>query len=146
MIGLNVIWVFSPDCKKVLMCKRHKEPYKGLYNLVGGRIESGEEGMDAAYRELSEETGITDITLHHLMDFTYYKHGSSPRFTDGDVRLEVYFGKLNHTVEVSGDEKELVWLDTTEDFFDYNRFAGEGNIGHIFEVIKRFRENEVQNV
>jgi len=149
MFGLNVIWVFSPDYKKVLMCKRHKEPYKGLYNLVGGKIENGENSMDAAYRELAEETGITDIILCHLMDFTYYNHVENRHFThggDGCVRVEVYFGKLNHAVEVSGDEKELVWLDTTENFFDYNRFAGEGNIGHIFEVIKRFRENEVQNI
>jgi 8-oxo-dGTP diphosphatase len=137
MQGLNVIWVFSPDCGKVLMCKRHKEPYKGLYNLVGGKIENGEVGMNAAYRELAEETGITNITLYHLMDFTYYRNENSRIFMDGDVRVEVYFGKLNEAVEVQGDEKELVWLDVSENFFDHSRFAGEGNIGHIHEIIKK---------
>jgi 8-oxo-dGTP diphosphatase len=44
---------------------------------------------------------------------------------------------LNHASEFSGDEKELVWLDTSENFFDYTRFAGEGNIGHIFEINKK---------
>jgi len=78
MIGLNVIWVFSPDCKKVLMCKRHKEPFKGLYNLVGGKIESGENNMDAAYRELAEETGF--IT------------GESITIDGGMSRLMVYHG------------------------------------------------------
>ena len=56
MQGLNVIWVFNPTNNKVLMCKRHKEPYKGLYNLVGGKIEPDEDGLAAAYRELQEET------------------------------------------------------------------------------------------
>jgi len=61
MQGLNVIWVFNPTGEQVLMCKRHKEPYKGLYNLVGGKIEPNEDGLVAAYRELAEETGITDL-------------------------------------------------------------------------------------
>lgn len=38
MQGLNVIWVWNPAADKVLMCKRRKDPYKGLYNLVGGKI------------------------------------------------------------------------------------------------------------
>jgi 8-oxo-dGTP pyrophosphatase MutT (NUDIX family) len=38
-------------------------------------------GLDAAYRELFEETNISsdNIELHHLMDFTYY---------DADILLE----------------------------------------------------------
>jgi 8-oxo-dGTP diphosphatase len=128
LTGLNVIWVFNPTRDKVLMCKRHKEPYMGLYNLVGGKIESDEDGITAAYRELREETGITDIELRHLMDFTYYQKDA--------CRVEVYVGTLKHEVEVSGDEKELVWIDVCEDFFDMNRFAGEGNIGHILEIIR----------
>ena len=129
MQGLNVIWVFNPTADKVLMCKRHKQPYKGLYNLVGGKIDAGESGLTAAYRELQEETGITDIKLHHLMDFTYFMKDS--------CRVEVYFGKLPHDVAVCGDEKELVWLGINEDFFDMTKFAGEGNIGHIYEIIKQ---------
>ena len=130
MQGLNVIWVFNPTADKVLMCKRRKEPYKGLYNLVGGKIEPGEDSLTAAYRELHEETAITsgDISLVHLMDFTYF-------FADS-CRVEVYVGTLEREVSVHGDENDLVWLDVTEDFFDMTKFAGEGNIGHIYEIIK----------
>ena len=128
MQGLNVIWVFNAAADKVLMCKRHKEPYKGLYNLVGGKIESNEDGHTAAYRELKEETGIENIELVHLMDCIYYLSDS--------CRLEVYVGKLDRDVSVCGDEKELIWIDVNENFFDMTRFAGEGNIGHIFEQIK----------
>ena len=131
MMGLNVIWVFNPTADKVLMCKRHKEPYKGLYNLVGGKIEPNEDGATAAYRELHEETGITDIKLIHLMDMTYFL---------SNICLEVYVGCLNHDAIVNGDEKELVWIDVTENFFDMSRFAGEGNIGHIYEQIKINRD------
>ena len=140
MQGLNVIWVFNPTTDKVLMCIRRKEPYKGLYNLVGGKIENGEDSLTAAYRELHEETGITanDITpLVHLMDFIYYSHGNNSIFLADTCRVEVYFGKMIAGIEVSGDENELVWLNVSENFFDMGRFAGEGNIGHIYEVIKQ---------
>ncbi len=135
MTGYNCIMVYSPDRTRVLMCKRTKEPYLGLYNLVGGHIDEGESGEAAAYRELFEETGITadDITLKHLMDFTYYNQ---------DCYVEVWCGRLKSDVQVRGDENPLFWIDITEgrDFFTMEEFAGEGNIGHMLEQIKQFGE------
>ena len=59
MQGYNLIAVYNQTADRLLMCKRKKDPYKGLSNLVGGKIESGEDGVTAAYRELWEETGIS---------------------------------------------------------------------------------------
>ena len=39
MQGYNCIMIFSLDGEKLLFCKRTKNPYKGLYNFVGGKIE-----------------------------------------------------------------------------------------------------------
>ena len=50
----NVIVIFDKDFRKTLMCKRTKEPYKGMYNLVGGKIEKENDGLNEAYRELQE--------------------------------------------------------------------------------------------
>ena len=124
----NVIAVFDTSGEHILMCKRRKNPYKGLYNLVGGKIQSGENGLNAAYRELEEETSISknDIILTHLMDFTYYLP---------NIRVEVYVGRLNKAVAVCGDENDLEWMEINQNFFDISRFAGEGNIGHIMEHI-----------
>ena len=68
MRKLNLIVVFSENLDNVLFCIRAKEPYKGLYNFVGGKVEEGETNDDAAYRELFEETGISrkDIKLEIL--------------------------------------------------------------------------------
>ncbi|WGU94518.1 NUDIX domain-containing protein [Paenibacillus dendritiformis] len=133
MQGYNVLMIYNKDMDRLLMCKRLKDPYKGLSNLVGGKIERGETGMEAAYRELLEETNISqeNITLHHLMDFTYYVH---------DCYVEVYVGKLKCDVVISGDENELYWSDLNQDFFDTTLFAGEGNIGHMIEQVKMSKD------
>ena len=133
MQGYNVIAVFNEKADRMLMCKRRKDPYKGLSNLVGGKIEKGEEGLRAAYRELREETSITenDIVLSHLMDFTYYFD---------NCYLEVYVGKLNKHIDVCGDENDLYWSDLGRNFFDSTKYAGEGNIGHIMMHIEMHKK------
>lgn len=124
MQGYNLIVVFDENEDKMLMCKRKKEPYLGLSNFVGGKIEENEIGLDAAYRELFEESGIKkeDIILTHLMDFTYHID---------ECYVEVYVGKLNKMVAVQGDENDLYWSELDKDFFNPDKYAGEGNIGHI---------------
>ena len=42
MRGYNIIVVYNENADKILMCKRKKEPYKGLANFVGGKIEKNE--------------------------------------------------------------------------------------------------------
>ncbi|MCM1064191.1 MAG: NUDIX hydrolase [Eubacterium sp.] len=133
MQGYNVIVVYSQEEDKLLLCRRRHDPYQGLSNFVGGKIEAGEDGMAAAYRELKEETGITpeDIRLTHFMDFTYYVEG---------CYVEMYVGKLNKSVEVWGEENELYWSGLDCDFFDMKKYAGEGNMGHMIELVRQYRE------
>lgn len=134
MQGYNIIMIYNQNMNELLMCKRLKNPYKGLSNLVGGKIDIGETGVDAAYRELFEETSISkkDVTLHHVMDFTYYYQ---------DCYVEVYAGRLINNLMVSGDENDLYWSDLNQNFFDKTRYAGEGNIGHMIEQVNMFKED-----
>lgn len=124
----NVIVVFNEDKSKLLMCVRTKEPYKGMYNLVGGKIES-EDSLNEAYRELFEETNISknDISLTYFMNISYIKWNKE---------IEVYYGVLNNDVELVREVNELKWVSVNDNFFDMNKYAGEGNIGHIVEEIK----------
>ena len=128
MQGYNCIIVYEKNENDILFCKTLSDPYKGLFNLVGGKIESGEDGFDAAYRELFEETGITsdDIRLSHMMDFTYYNQ---------DCFVEIYVGKLEDHVILKEEKHPLVWISKEENFFDSKKFAGEGNIGHMVEQV-----------
>lgn len=134
----NCIVVFNQDKSKLLFCKRRKEPYQGLYNFVGGKVEKGEESIDAACRELQEETGISgdNICLYRLMDITYYRQ---------EFVLEIFVGMLSSDVELIEEENPLEWLSISENFADEKRFAGEQNIAHIVNVALKFPIRKEEN-
>lgn len=134
MQGYNCIMIYDRTGEKLLFCKRRKDPYKGKYNLVGGKIEPGEDGFAAAYRELEEETGISrgQVTLRHMMDFTYHNQA---------CYVEVYVGRLSEDVVLREEKNPLVFLTVAkEDFFSLEKYAGEGNIGHMAEQVKDYGE------
>ena len=129
MKKMNVIVIFDKNLNKTLMCKRTKEPYMGMYNLVGGKIEKEDDGLNEAYRELSEETNIqkSDVDLVYFMNLSYIKWNKE---------LEVYYGILNKDVTLIEEVNKLEWVDINDNFFDMDKYAGEGNIGHVIEEIK----------
>ncbi len=129
MKKMNVIVIFDKNLNKTLMCKRTKEPYMGMYNLVGGKIEKENDSLNEAYRELAEETNIQkyDVELIYFMNLSYIKWNKE---------LEVYYGVLNKDVTLLEEVNKLEWVPIDDNFFDMNKYAGEGNIGHIIEEIK----------
>lgn len=133
MKKLNVIIVFDKDENKILMCKRTKEPYKGKLNLVGGKVEKEEDELHAAYRELEEETGIKrdDIKLINVMNFNYKLQ---------DMELEVYAGRLNKEVKLVEEINKLLWVNKNDNFFDVEKYAGEGNIGHMLKNVEIYKD------
>ena len=134
MRKLNIIVVFNKDLSKGLFCIRAKEPYKGKYNFVGGKVEEGENNDDAAYRELFEETGISKdyIKLDHFMDLNYFKYNNN---------IQVYYGILKHDVNLVEEKNKLVWLELNDELLNNNKFAGNYNIPHIITQIKVFLKN-----
>ena len=137
MQGYNVIVVFNKEFDRMLMCRRTKEPYKGLSNFVGGKIEKGEDGYAAAYREMKEESGISeeDINLTHLVDFTYPLD---------DCYVEVYVGRLKNDVVLKEEKHPLYWSELDKNFFDSSKYAGYGNIGHIMELIWLYKDKQLK--
>lgn len=134
MRKFNLIVVFNEDLTKTLFCIRAKEPYKGLYNFVGGKVEKNESNDDAAYRELYEETGIStkDTKLDHFMDVNYFKYENN---------LQVYYGILKYKVTLVEEKNKLEWVTINDELLDNSRFAGNYNIPHIIKQIKVYLRN-----
>ncbi len=137
MKKLNLIVIFSKTLDDVLFCIRAKEPYKGLYNFVGGKVENNETNDEAAYRELFEETGISskDIELDHFMDLNYFKYGNN---------LQVYYGILKHEVTLVEEKNKLEWVSIDDRLLDNSKFAGNYNIPHIIRQIKVYLKNRTE--
>ena len=130
MKKMNLVVIFDKDMKNILMCVRKKEPYLGMYNFVGGKIDVENDGLNEAYRELEEETNIKkeDVKLKYFMNIDYFAF---------DKTLEIYYGILNKEVELVEEVNALEWVSIDDDFFDRNKYAGRGVIGHIVEEIKK---------
>ncbi len=134
MRKFNLIVVFSKNLDNVLFCIRAKEPYKGLYNFVGGKVEEGETNDDAAYRELFEETGISrdDMKLEHFMDLNYFRYENN---------LQVYYGILKNDVTLVEEKNKLEWVLINDELLNNEKFAGNYNIPHIIRQIKVYLKN-----
>ena len=132
----NLIAVFNKNMDKTLFCIRAKEPYKGLYNFVGGKIEENETYEEAAYRELFEETAISknDIKLEHFMDLIYYTYENT---------LQVFYGILEKDVQLIEEKNKLEWVPINDKLLDNTKFAGNYNIPHIIRQIKVFLKDEM---
>ena len=134
MRKLNLIVVFNQNLEKALFCIRTKEPYKGLYNFVGGKVEEGESKENAAYRELFEETGIThkDIELDYFMNINYFKYENN---------IQVFYGILKNKVNLVEEKNKLEWVVINDELLNNEKFAGNYNIPHIIRQIKVYLKN-----
>lgn len=64
VVPRTLIFLFDEN-HRVLLLKGSpdKRLWAGLFNGVGGHIERGEDILEAAHRELFEETGISNVSL-----------------------------------------------------------------------------------
>ena len=67
---------------RVILVQRGKQPSAGMWGFPGGHLELGETALQAAARELLEETGVTARPLEYL--------------TNVDVILRDKHGEIEH--------------------------------------------------
>lgn len=123
-----VLLIVERDDGRVLAQQRLKQPYYGYWGRATGKIRWGETVLQAAARELMEETGLTaDLTfkaVYHKMDYNqetgemledklfFVVHGINPR---GDL-VEEFEGGRNawmSQAEIKQQEKVFDGIDTS---------------------------------
>ncbi|HEX2449104.1 MAG TPA: NUDIX hydrolase [Methyloceanibacter sp.] len=95
--------------RKVLLVKRGRPPFAGLWSLPGGKTEGGETPRDAARRELVEETGI-EADVEGVVDMIkVVADGSSGGSTT--YKLTVYYGRpTGGSLKAGGDTIAADWV------------------------------------
>jgi 8-oxo-dGTP diphosphatase len=109
----TVVFAGPQNARKVLLVKRASEPYLGCWALPGGFVDEGERPVEAARRELAEETGL--IWEGPLVPVgTFGDPGRDPR---GWTVTAVYLADIGlETPFVVGadDAAEAAWCFTDE--------------------------------
>ncbi|MDP1528426.1 MAG: NUDIX hydrolase [Rhodoferax sp.] len=104
--------------EEVLLIRRGTPPRQGEWSLPGGRIEPGERAMDAALRELREETGV-EAEITGLIDVV---DGLFPEAGRHYVLID-YAARWLSGEPVAGDdalEARFVALDEVETLIDWS--------------------------
>ena len=110
----------------LLLIQRKQSPFKEKWAFPGGFVEIDENLEDAAYRELTEETGITNTTLYQFK--TYGEVDRDPR---GRTISVVYYGIVNpedQTAQAGSDAKAAKWFpidNLPELAFDHDKIIRE---------------------
>nr|WP_029087854.1 NUDIX hydrolase [Brevundimonas aveniformis] len=116
--------------EEVLLIQRGRPPRAGQWSLPGGRIEPGERAVDAALRELREETGVEADILglievvdglfpdHHYVLIDYAARWVSGDPVAGDDAAEAAFVPIQEALA------RVDWSETRRILaMGYQRFA-----------------------
>ena len=76
-LTVDVAIVTIEDNPHVLLIQRRADPFAGTWALPGGFVDENERLIDAARRELVEETGVDQLVLEQL--HTFADPGRDPR-------------------------------------------------------------------
>ncbi|MGM0530211.1 MAG: NUDIX domain-containing protein [Bacteroidota bacterium] len=106
--------VFSRDNRnlRLILIQRDRPPFEKSWALPGGFVEIDEDLDEAAYRELKEETNISDLELRQFRAFG--KPGRDPR---GRTISIVYYGFADNEKtrpKAGSDAKNVGWFDIND--------------------------------
>lgn len=91
-----------------MLLKRFKEPNKGLFTPVGGKLEPHENALEAAIRETWEETGIKVDHMKYCGILTE----SSP--VEYNWTNYVYLAEIDYIPPPDCNEGELKWINFSQ--------------------------------
>ncbi len=119
--SLTVDAVLVED-KKILLIRRKREPFKGMYALPGGFVEHGERTEDAIVREMKEETSL-DVKVKrlvgvysdpsrdprdHTVTVVYEVERIGGKIKGGDDASEARFFPLDNLPPLAFDHEKIV--------------------------------------
>jgi len=96
---------------KVMLIERDIEPFAGVWAIPGGFVRRDETLMQAATRELEEETGISGVFLEQL-----YTFGDPERDPRGWVVSVAHYALVSpekHHVHAATDARAAQWFPVT---------------------------------
>lgn len=109
---MDVVGTMFFKDNKLLLDKPRKRP---TYQMIGGRVEDGEEILDAAIRECHEELGdkaiFDESKISLVMDFN--EIATSDNKTEIHFYVYKYEGELEGELSVSEEIDNFLWYESS---------------------------------
>jgi mutator protein MutT len=99
---------------KFLLVRRANPPDPGRWGFPGGKIELGETALQAAVRELAEETGIAGEAIRAFDCVDVIKHDAEGRVAMHFVLVAVAVRYLSGTAVAGDDASAAGWFSMAE--------------------------------
>ena len=93
---------------EILLIRRKKDPFAGMWALPGGFVDMDETVETAASRELYEETNLSGIHLDQF--YVFSEVDRDPRGRTVSV-VFIGFSKNNQEIKAKDDAEEAGWFD-----------------------------------
>jgi 8-oxo-dGTP diphosphatase len=106
-VTVNIVVVAREKRPRVLLIRRKHEPFAGSWALPGGFVDEGETLVQAARRELHEETGLKLGRLEQL--FTFGDPGRDPRGWTVSVAFITRVDAKKTKAVAADDAAEVGW-------------------------------------
>jgi len=97
---------------QVLLVQRSKNPDAGLWGFPGGHVEWGETVLQAAARELHEETGVTASPQHYLGNLDLLHRDESGEIRAHYLLVGVACRFESGTPRAGDDALDAAWFPT----------------------------------
>ena len=105
-LTVDVVLATRDARPRVLLIRRKSDPFAGAWAFPGGFVDEGERLIDAARRELVEETGVAVEELEPL-----YPAGDPGRDPRGWTVSVVFLGRVKRPKAKAGDDAaEVGWF------------------------------------
>lgn len=131
---------------KLLMIQRKNHPSIGFWALPGGFVEMREDIIEAAKRELEEETHLVGVPMEQL--YTWGEYQRDPRTRIITTSFLAFVKEKDAKVEAGDDAQDAAWMDVA--FSSIGRSEVEGNTGkkikNIYELVLSNKEKGVSLV
>lgn len=98
------------DAGRVLLVQRSKDPDAGLWGFPGGHVMAGETALDAALRELREETGVQARARGYLTNLDIIRHDAAGQLQYHFLLAAVLCDYLGGDPVAGDDAADAAWV------------------------------------